>query len=181
MTKTNLKAFGKISFQEQVSIEAFVQKINGILKIQYHVEDPLSLIDLHIKDGFFRRTRELWQFTCFECFFAEKGKENYWEVNLDHSGNWNVYRFDKYRQPQPPLEEILVKQIEFEFVKKAEGFELQCEVDLKDLGLQEKSLEVSLNSVIEWKNKEKSYYASAHCGGEKPDFHLREAFICNLE
>jgi len=170
---------------KQVSVMAEAKKIANELIVRFEVQDVDNQIVLPKKESIFSRTHELWKFTCFECFFAVKGLEEYWELNLDHHGNWNLYNFKKYRQPSPPVEEKRVKQLELEFLKKADGFELQGHVDLKDLNLEDKPLEVSLNCVIEWKGEEnsfpeKSYYALKHLGN-KPDFHLRKSFVCSLE
>jgi hypothetical protein len=175
-----LKPFDPSVIYQDVSVIAHVQKTDTTLRIQFIGDDPHNHILLQKKDSLFQRSQELWTTTCFECFFAEKGKENYWELNLDHSGNWNLYSFDGYRNPQPPREEKLVKQLELEFLRKTNGFEIQCDLDLSELGLQEKSLDVGLSCVIEWTSHEKSYFALKHCT-QKPDFHLRETFICSLE
>src|SRR5690606_8160391 len=40
----------------------------------------------------------LWKSTCFELFAAEEGKSGYWEVNAAPNRDWNMYRFDGYRE-----------------------------------------------------------------------------------
>lgn len=156
--------------------EAFME--DDELQINFILEDKNNIVAME-KDARPERTHELWKTTCFEAFFGVKGTNQYWELNVAANGNWNVYSFDGYREPAPPKEETRIPQISFYGSMEDESFRLELKIPLGKLGLQNKKLEVSLNSVIEFKNKEKSYYALKHVG-EKPDFHQRDSFICNL-
>lgn len=175
-----LKPFEKNYLQTKVKVQANSQKLKNKLKIQFCIDDPESMILLPKRQQILQRSHDLWQTTCFECFFSPHAEKNYWELNLDNHGNWNLYRFQEYRNPQPPQEEDIVQNLELEFLKTKSGFEVECFLDLKELNLENKALDVGLACVIEWSNKEKSFYALAH-KSEKPDFHNRETFVCNLE
>jgi hypothetical protein len=118
------------------------------------------------------RAHELWQDTCFECFWSEPGKTDYYEMNASAGGKWNVYHFDSYRAPQPPREtddyrvtEVTVKEGEVHIT-------VQSELELPPV------LECGITMIANTNDGEQ-YYALAHKGTE-PDFHVRESFVVRV-
>jgi hypothetical protein len=124
-----------------------------------------------------QRTIGLWETTCFELFFGVPGEERYWEVNLSPSGEWNLFRFDRYRKNLQ--EEPAVTLLPSDFFRGADRLRLDVTLDLQGLNLQHQPIELSATSVIQETTGELSYWAIHHAGPE-PDFHLRDSFVVAL-
>ncbi len=173
-----LVSFKPSSQTSKIKIYAEAFKTNEELQISFIIEDTGQLIYCGENQKPSRK-HELWKTTCFETFFGLEGKDAYWELNLSIGGSWNFYSFDAYRNPLEPREESKVTKIGFNKVQEGNGItRLEVAIPIQSLNLQGK-LEISLNSVIEFKNKEKAYFAIKHVGA-KPDFHQRDSFVCNL-
>lgn len=119
----------------------------------------------------------LWQHTCCEAFVATHGSPEYLEFNFSPSGQWAVYRFCDYRNRdehfQPPCAPEII------FAPLADGFRLDATIPRKLLPTAT-GLHLGLTAVIEDSDRNKSYWALAHCG-PAPDFHLRPSFTLQLE
>ena len=118
----------------------------------------------------------LWQHTCFEAFLAPVDAPTYWELNLAPSGDWNLYRFDGYRQGQRPESEPNNRKL-----TRLDGpllrqltWELPLPADLAAAG----ALELAITAVLE-DAQGCSYWALSHTGNE-PDFHRRDSFVQRL-
>ncbi len=115
------------------------------------------------------RAHELWKDTCFELFWSEPGMDSYFECNVNVEGKWNIYTFDSYRNPKPPVE---ATQYRITKVTVGEGMieaEIVCEETLP------LTLECGLTAIVNTTEGE-FFYATAHKGKE-PDFHVRESFV----
>lgn len=156
--------------------EAFLDKEE--LQLTFILEDKNKVVLMN-KGSSPLRTHELWKTTCFEAFFGVKGSPSYWELNVSFGGSWNVYRFNDYRNPTLPTEEKKIQNISFHSDSEDDSLRIEIKIPISALDIQNKKLDASLNTVIEFKNKEKAYFALKH-GSEKPDFHQRDSFICNL-
>ena len=120
-----------------------------------------------------QRKERLWEHTCFEIFFAQKGMPNYWEFNLSPSGDWNTYSFSSYRQgmKQETYFDALPFKVE---IRSDQKLKLDTVIDLKfvqDLS----SIDIGLSAVLEHNNGTKSFWAVNH-PGKVPDFHDREGW-----
>ncbi len=131
-----------------------------------------------------KRKDELWKSTCFEAFIAPdtlSEKEGpYWELNVSPRGEWNVYRFDRYRQGQRP--ENRISQILYQHETSALSYQNQIQIDLQEVA--------ELHGVPHWSvgitavvtspvDGGCSYWALTHCGS-RPDFHRAESFSLKL-
>jgi hypothetical protein len=169
--------------QPFVSLEIDLQisgniAINGSnLVIHYQVLGDLSQIVIPHSSNLPTRQNQLWQETCFELFLGVEHSPIYWEFNLSPNGNWNVYRFDNYRQGM--VEEVAIKLLPFSFQEKANSLLLDLEFDLGKLIPPNAPLEASITSVIKFKDQSLSYWAINHCGKEA-DFHQRNSFSIRL-
>lgn len=174
-----LVPFKPSSQTSKIKIYAEAFKTDGELQINFIIEDKNKLLYLGDDQKTPSRKHELWKTTCFETFFGLEGKDAYWELNLSTGGSWNFYSFDAYRNTSEPREESKVTKIGFKKLQEDDHItRLEVTIPIQSLNLNGK-LEVSLNSVIEFKNKEKAYFAIKHVG-DKPDFHQRDSFVCNL-
>jgi hypothetical protein len=158
-----------------VSLRATAVKQGSSLIFNFALRDP----DNHVRDSLregrwssWGRADELWKTTCFEAFFGIPRQPAYWELNLSPSKRaWNLYKFDSYRNPQPP--------------RTSHDFELREIVATSDtlacilkIPVEIEKLELSLNAVIRTRSSPE-YFALKHAGA-KPDFHLRESFALKL-
>lgn len=109
------------------------------------------------------RRNELWKTTCFEAFFKDPHSSKYWELNMSPKGDWNIYAFTDYREPQPPQADYTAKLTRFNF-----GLgKLTAQLILPQIN---SNFLISLNCIIEELNGSKAYWALAH-QTDKPDFH----------
>jgi hypothetical protein len=130
-----------------------------------------------------RRSDRLWEHTCFEAFFAVKGRPEYLEFNFSPSGEWAVFSFQRYREPAPPPKKDPAPELTVRCA--GENLELNAHVGLvwlDDLQAIEPGARVSvaLSAVIEDNRGRLSYWALKHPPG-KPDFHHRDGFALEIE
>ena len=120
---------------------------------------------------------ELWKHTCFELFRAQPNSPEYWEYNFSPSRQWAIYAFKDYRQAAP-LSVTNTPIIELPQLSDT-AFTLQVRFNLEP-PLHNKSLIIGVSAVIETIDDQRHYYALKHCS-DKPDFHLRESFILEID
>ncbi|MDZ8104838.1 MAG: DOMON-like domain-containing protein [Nostoc sp. DedQUE12a] len=123
------------------------------------------------------RKHQLWEDTCFEFFLGIKNSQQYWEFNLSPAGDWNVYRFDGYRQGM--REETALTILLFDVRNHTDKLVLTLNIDLDKIISPEQIIEVAITTVIKCKDNGVTYWALTHRGA-KPDFHLRDSFILEL-
>lgn len=166
----NLNCFDKVHVDFQITGDILLN--SNLLIIEFQINDPNHLIDFTsqgvLSDSKNNRYNELWKFTCFEAFWAEPQDQHYWELNLNTLGHWNLYRFNSYRQPSPPLENFDFELLDFNFSRSKLNVHLKPPIRFTQL-------EASLTSVIKTKSQETLYFSTMHAR-VKPDFHLREVF-----
>lgn len=121
------------------------------------------------------RKDELWKRTCFEAFLKPVTGEDYLELNASPSGDWNAYRFTRYREGMRA--EAGIDGIEIDFDRETGVFEFR--VDLSRTGLAG-PWDVGLTAVlIEKTHGRESFWALEH-SGPRPDFHLARSFVLRL-
>ena len=114
----------------------------------------------------------LWQHTCCELFVATGRGSAYREFNFSPSGQWAVYAFSDYRQPDTAFAPQTAPQISLR--QLADGFELAATLAASLLPDQA-ILQLGVTAVIEAADGSKSYWALTHCAAQ-PDFHPRQSF-----
>ncbi|MBD2097755.1 DOMON-like domain-containing protein [Trichocoleus sp. FACHB-591] len=162
---TNLQIAGTVTRQAQT------------LYIRYVLSGDLSKIAIAAPSGMPTRKHELWQETCFEFFLGLRDSDRYWEFNLSPSGDWNVYRFDSYRQGMQ--EETAFTVLPFEVEAQPEAHTLSLELNLAAIAPDEQPLDVAITAVVKTKDSKVTYWALAHTGSEA-DFHRRDSFVLNI-
>ena len=123
------------------------------------------------------RCDNLWQSTCFEMFWAEEGKKNYWELNLAPTGGWNVYAFTDYRTGMRQEERVGEPLIEIKHTE--ERFSLTAELRIGNLHPNNAPLRVGVSGVLKHRDSRLSYWALAH-PEDKPDFHAPQTFLLRV-
>jgi hypothetical protein len=123
----------------------------------------------------------LWQHTCFEAFVSMKGKAEYYEFNFGPSGEWAAYRFQRYRDSTPPVEDDpLVETITVRNASDQLVLDAIIRLDRLPMIEPHACLSLGLSAVIEDQSGKLSYWALKHPPG-KPDFHHPDCFALNLE
>jgi hypothetical protein len=141
------------------------------IRATFTLEDPEGAVVDSLQEGEWgpgtlRRAGALWESTCFELFWALPGHDDYYELNVSPKGEWNLYHFDRYREPQPPAESSDYRLTSVKSTPKEITFELHSD-NLPS------AIEASLCAVIKTATGI-SYYSHAHLGAHE-DFHIRES------
>ncbi len=123
------------------------------------------------------RRHRLWEKTCLECFAATEETSAYWEFNLSPSGDWNVYRFDGYRQGM--REEEAFQRLEINVRRMRNLLCAECFLDLNALGLGRQVLWMGPAAVIQSSDGRNTHWASVH-PKDKPDFHCKDNFVLKV-
>jgi hypothetical protein len=150
----------------------------GTLALGYRISGPLR--DIEIPSPVIRPGRRigLWENTCLEFFIAEPVLPRYWEFNLSPSGEWNVFRFERYRQGL--YEETAFTELPFEVRRESsEAFHLHLEFDVSRIIQAHRGLEVAVSAVIQMKSGLETLWALTH-PESGADFHHRSGFIIRL-
>ena len=159
---------------EGLQVQADASAEGGLLRLRYRLLGPIE--DLVIPSAVQqpRRLDELWRSTCLEAFLAGEGCRHYWELNLSPSGDWNLYRFDDYRQGG--RQELGIDALRWSRRQQAGQLELEVELKLEPLVPAPEPLELSLTAVLEHPRRGCSYWALRHTGSEA-DFHRRDSVL----
>jgi hypothetical protein len=156
-----------LPLNENLTVEGDIQIIDGKIDLKFEWSDPKEQLELP-DDLELERADELWKHTCFEAFLQPEGSNRYYEINISTSGAWNVYEFQDYRRPQPPIATEKANLLSFHLEENA----FEAFFDFQD---SSHVWRCSLTAVIELKDKKKHYFALEHFG-DRPDFHLAESF-----
>lgn len=172
-----MKPFQPVPYD--LEIRGHVARRAKQLEVRYEITGDIHMIDIPGRKREVSRVKGLWEKTCLELFLAAGGCDRYWEVNLSPSGDWNVFRFDRYeeeRHVDKLVEEVLFDSLPIETQKESGSFSLDFEFDLGRIIREDQSIEVGVSAVTA---PPKTYWALAHCGS-RPNFHSRDSFTIKL-
>lgn len=165
----SLKPFEPIS---NLVISGRVVRSHSALTVEYTLTGAVKDLQVSpIASAPPSRRDHLWENTCFEVFIGLPNSSRYWEVNTAPNGDWNVYRFDDYRQAM--VAEPACKAIASTWQPLTKGYYLTVELPTDDWLAPDQPLEIGVSTVL--KTDSISHWALDHLG-EKPDFHRRESF-----
>ncbi len=177
----SLKPFEKDTSLSGIEVKGHIARRMNALFVHYEIIGSLLIIDIPGQKQKPSRKKDLWENTCLELFVAVKDCDQYWEFNLSPSGDWNVFRFDHYRNEgyvDSLREEPSVTSLPMKTQKRSESFSLDLEFHLDKIVRKDQSLEIGVSAIIEF-SQSKSYWALTHCDSV-PDFHRRDSFIIKL-
>ncbi len=156
----------------------FVWREGGILELSYgfRSRSETGLDDVQLPPPALTPLRcdELWTNTCLEAFLAQPGQENYWELNVSPSGDWNLYAFNGYRSGLQPELDVQPPTINSHVGLR----DFRCDV-LLNLSPWLPGVtcpELSLTTVMKHSDASFSYWAIRHAG-KAADFHDRRSFV----
>lgn len=186
----SLEHFNKSADSESAMIEVhadvdFYRNQNDLKwKLSFKVNDPQRKIiwnrePLQSSEKKLNQLRSdlLWQKTCFEMFFKATDKDDYFEININEQGEWNIYQFESYRNPQKPYPESNGQLVSFFYDESQQVF--ACAMHITDFFTFRSPHEISANlcSVLKLKPDNNSTYWALKHASEKPDFHNQNSFI----
>jgi hypothetical protein len=177
----SLSPFEKDGSLSGIECKGHLARRIDALSVHYEIIGSLPGIDIPVRTQKPSRKKGLWENTCLELFVAVKDRDRYWEFNLSPSGDWNVFRFEHYRNERNAdklREEPLVVSLPFRTRRRSGSFLLDMEFDLDNLFRKDQFLEIGIAAIIKF-NKDRTYWALTHCG-PIPDFHRRDSFIIKL-
>ncbi len=172
-----LQPFPEAGPRPDIEISGFMTREADTLAIRYLLRGDLIDVEVPASSNPAARRIGLWEKTCLEFFLTREGSSGYWEFNLSPSGDWNVYRFEVYRQGL--FEEPAYTALPFSVRRQSDRLELDLEFDLGRIIPAEKNLEAAVSAVIKTKEGRETFWALTH-PGRTPDFHHREGFILKL-
>jgi hypothetical protein len=173
----SLQPFPGTDTLPDLEISGLLSRRADTLLIRYLLVGAIIDIELPAPSKPAARRIGLWEKTCLEFFLAQRGSPGYWEFNLSPSGDWNIYRFEVYRQGL--YEEPAFTALPFKVRKQSDSLLLELEFDLGQLLPADRVLEAAVSAVIMTKEGQETFWALAH-PGKAPDFHSREGFIVQL-
>lgn len=165
-----------------IALQGALERWSDTLRLRFRLQGALDQLILPPATPVPSRRDGLWQHTCLEAFWGLRGAEGYWELNASPSGDWNLYRFDRYRQGLRPEPLAPPPPATWTFVPAAADHPARLELELcgpAPEAVPAGGLEASLTAVLEHADGRLSYWALVHPGPE-PDFHHRQGFRLRL-
>jgi hypothetical protein len=156
-----------------VTIGGSIARRADTLSIRYEVRGNLTKVSIPPATGAPRRKDRLWEETCLEFFLGMADSPEYWEFNLSPSGNWNVYRFARYREGM--REETAFASLPLDVRRDAQELVLTVEIDAGRVVPAGSALAATAAAVIGTIDEGKSHWAPVH-PASRPDFHRRDPF-----
>jgi hypothetical protein len=173
-----LRPFGSADLTETL-LRAGVRRAGPVLSFRYVLRAPAGHWRLPDPQAGAKRADRLWEHTCFEAFLAPAGAAAYWELNVSPSGDWNVYRFEGYRENMEPEGRAQPPVVRVDRATCG-TLTLHAEFDMGSITeLRSTSLEVGIAAVLEADGGALAYWALSHAT-PKPDFHRRASFLVRL-
>lgn len=177
--QAELIAFDGETARQPFSVSARGRWSQGSLSLHYTLQGPLERLVLPLASaergqGEGQRRDGLWQSTCLEAFLAVPGRSDYWELNLNPAGDWNVYRLDAYRTGLRP--ESRLPRLERAISLNDARLEVAVTLPLATCIGAAEPLELSATAVLEHRDGGCSYWAWRHCG-DQADFHRRDSLV----
>jgi hypothetical protein len=161
-----------------IEITGTIERKVDILTVRYHISGSLTELTIPVPKNSPERRIGLWEHTCLEFFIGEPGLSRYWEFNLSPSGDWNVFRFENYREGL--YEEMAFPELPFEVGgNSSEDFHMNLEWNLEAIFEQSRALEMAVTTVIKTKSGRETFWALGH-PESGPDFHHRKGFLIRL-
>lgn len=147
------------------------------LHINYAVRAPLEKIAMNKTGSAPQRRDKLWESTCFEFFIKPSLAPLYFEYNIAPNGDWNCFKFPKYRFGGRSIPDAPVPSVRVE--AKLWYFQLHVVLPNIEFFGFDKGSALGIAAVIKDNEGRLSYWALNHLG-EKPDFHTLNNFCIPL-
>ncbi|MBW4645972.1 MAG: DOMON-like domain-containing protein [Goleter apudmare HA4340-LM2] len=154
--KFSLQPFPSDQSLSGYQITGDITRKRNHLNISYILVGNLTAIAIPAPSDTPTRKHELWMDTCFEFFLGVKNSARYWEFNLSPTRDWNVYRFNGYRQGMQL--ETAVTTLPFKVQGLSDSLAIALEINLDPIVPIKQALEVAITTVIKHKDGKVTYW-----------------------
>jgi len=172
-----LESFPGADVPGGLEIRCTADRSGSILFVSWELSGGIASVVVPPQAEVPLRKNGLWGDTCFEIFLARREFENYWEFNLSPSGDWNVFRFDSYREGM--REEKAFSLLPIRVDDDGGCHAISVDIDLGKIVPADAQLEAGLSVVIKNPEGKLSYWSLSH-SGPRPDFHRRDGFLIRI-
>ena len=156
---------------ENITVKTIIQLQDNLLKLNYQIVGDLS--NYHFpQNSKQQRADELWLDSCFELFISHPHKNEYWEINISPSTEWNIYHFTSYK------EDMRVSNIISTPTIKSYRYEHEYKLSFETIIQKEnfdKLLLINLCVILLDKKGVRNFYSMDRREGS-PNFHDRACF-----
>lgn len=172
-----LKPFPGEGNPADVTVGGSIARSADTLSVRYEVRGNLSMLEIPAAAEAPRRVDRLWEETCLELFLGTADSGEYWEVNLSPSGQWNAYRFTRYREGM--REEPAYRSLPFRVRIDPGMLRLSLDFGIGRILPPLKVVRIGVAAVIRTIDGGRSHWALTH-PGPLPDFHDPNGFALTL-
>lgn len=159
-------------------ITASIVSVKNLLTVSFSLSGNLAMLAIpSFASTTAQRRDNIWTHTCFEIFISPQHREDYWEVNIAPSGDWNFYHFQEYRTGMRREEAFQSLPVHASWTQNT--FHIATTIDLQKICTAPNILGTGIASVLAEKNGALSYWAVKHAP-DRPDFHRKENFCFDL-
>jgi hypothetical protein len=155
------------------------QELNGIFLIDNYaveIEDFYPLEAEKEMSGQLFPLENLWTTTCFEMFLKNRDSSDYYELNFNSKGDWNVFYFTDSRQRISSYKSFL--DLKLKISNTGSRTKLTFRFDIKKM--ENLKLPCSVNMAMVLKTISGTTFWSQKHNGVKADFHDFKNFTLNL-
>ena len=160
-----------------VSIGGSIVRRADTLSVRYEVRGDLAGWSIRPAVETPRRRDRLWEETCLELFLGTAESGEYREINLSPAGDWNVYRFARYREGK--REEPIFSSLPFTVRSGKDSLELSIGLDVGKILRANETIDAGAAAVVKTVSGGTNHWALTH-PGPRPDFHRRENFALRI-
>ena len=157
--KNDTKVYAKIKLQ------------HNKFKIEYEITADLSQYNFP-KETKQQRANELWRDTCFELFIANNSSQEYYEINISSSTEWNTYHFESYKKEMQESNKFSVPSIQNQ--QSNNRYSFSFEMNFQE-DIFEKKLLINLAVILLDRDGVRQFY-SINRREKLPNFHDRNGF-----
>lgn len=160
-----------------LTLHGSVELDGSVVRAEYVLTGELTALVIPASASPRERCDGLWRNTCFELFIAPCEQQDYLEINVSPSGNWNAYRFTGYREGMASL---AVTRLTSRCAHDQEALRIGFEIEVGETSCIAAPCELAVTAVIEHSDGARSYWALAH-KNDRPDFHRRDSFVMRAD
>jgi hypothetical protein len=177
MTLTHpLKPYSASETSQKIQLTSKLKRHEDRLSFCFELEGDNSSVIMPGLSPTPGRKDRLWETTCLEAFLGPLQGEEYWEINVSPSGDWNIYRFDHYRQGMRP-ESGATLQDWARSRTPSGGWMISFSVHLP--AILNIPVTIGISAVLDGLRENSRYWALAHTNTQ-PDFHHSKSRILIL-
>jgi len=150
-----------------ITVEASFLIRNQTIQLEYKIEGEIAKYNFP-QESQQKRVHELWRKSCFEFFFSIGDSDEYYEINISPTTEWNIYHFNSYREGMKEVTDISIPSINVHRGK--ESISLSFEVQFLAQEIVNKPFSYNLATIL-LNNSSLRYFFTIHRKDGDVDFH----------